>query len=263
MQSKSIGAAVAAVIAILVMTLGFGSLPSRQATAQTTTLHVLASDGIKPTVLALLPKIEHATGQHVTTEFNASKALEQEIQSGAAFDVAILTSSNIDELIQQGKITPDSRVDIARAGIGVGVRAGSPKPDVSTPEALKKTLLSAKFITFNPSGASATYFNQIVEQMGIAEKVKPKFIPDAAPGHPQVLVAEGKADIVITLIPEILDSKGVELAGPLPEKLQTYFKFSAGVGVNSHNRKASKALIDYIAGPAAAATIKAVGMEPR
>jgi molybdate transport system substrate-binding protein len=251
------------VVAVSSMALCFGltTLLSRQAMAQSAGLRVMASDGVKPAVNALLPQIEGATGQKVATEFNASKTLTQEIADGKAFDVAILTSENIAALIQKGKIAPDTKADLARAGIGVGIREGAPKPDVSSEEAFKETLLKAKAITFNPSGASATYFKQICERMGILEKVSPKFILDAAPGRPQMIVAEGKADIVITLIPEILDSKGITLAGPFPQKLQTYFNFSAGVSTSSHNPEKAKALIKGMMGTSAAATLKAVGME--
>lgn len=252
---------------VLVLYLWFTPMRSQHAVAQpggkSADLRLMASDGIKPAVNALLPQMEASTGQKIATEFNASKTLKQEIQDGKAFDVAILTSENISELIQAGKIVPDTRRDVARAGIGVGVREGVPKPDVSSEEALKQTLLNAKAVTFNPSGASSTYFKQLCERMGIAEKVSPKFILDAAPGRPQMIVAEGKADIVITLIPEILDSKGVALAGPLPEKLQMYFNFSAGVSPNSQNPEKAKALIKNMMGPSAAATLKSVGMEQR
>jgi molybdate transport system substrate-binding protein len=266
MKNRLIGVYVVAVSS-MVLCFGLTTLLSRQAIAQSTGksagLRVMASDGVKPAVNALLPEIERSSGEKVATEFNASKTLTQEILGGKAFDVAILTSENIAALIQQGKIVPDSRAEVARAGIGVGIREGSPKPDISSEEAFKQTLLKAKAITFNPSGASATYFKKIVEQMGIAEKVSPKFILDAAPGRPQMIVAEGKADMVITLIPEILDSKGITLAGPFPEKLQTYFNFSAGVSTSSHNPEKSEALIKDMIGPSAAATLKAVGMEQR
>lgn len=252
---------------VLAVYFGVTTLPFRQAMAQSTQhpagLRVMASDGVKPAVNALLPGIERSTGLHIATEFNASKTLTQEIVDGKAFDVAILTSENIETLIQKGKIVPDTRAEVARAGIGVGIREGAPKPDVSSEETFKQALLKAKAITFNPSGASAAYFKKVVEQMGIADKVSPKFILDAAPGRPQMIVAEGKADIVITLIPEILDSKGITLAGPFPEKLQTYFNFSAGVSPSSHNPEKAEALIKDMLGPSAAATLKAVGMEQR
>jgi molybdate transport system substrate-binding protein len=264
-MKKTLSNGFVALAGILAVCFGLAVLPFQPADAQSAGsskgIRVMASDGIKPAVNALIPQIESSTGEKVATEFNASKTLTQEITGGKAFDVAILTSENIAQLIQAGKIASDTKADVARAGIGVGVREGVTKPDVSSEEAFKQTLLKAKAITFNPSGASATYFKELCQMMGILEKVSPKFILDAAPGRPQMIVAEGKADIVITLIPEILDSKGVALAGPFPEKLQKYFNFSAGVSTSSHNPEKAKAMIKEMMGPSAGATLKSVGME--
>jgi len=250
--------------AILTISIGFIFLLAQKTPAQGTELLVFVSDGIKPSVEELTPQIEHSIGRKLTTQFNSSKALKDKIQSGEPFDAAILSSDAIDDLIKQGKIAPGSRTDIARTGMGVGVRAGAPKPDVSTPEALKRTLLSAKSITFNPSGASAPHVYDIFQRLGIAENVKSKLIlkENAEPGRPQMDVAEGKADLVITLIPEIKFFKGVELAGPVPADLQSYISFAGGVATNSHNADAAKALIKFVTSPAAAPTLKAKGEEP-
>jgi molybdate transport system substrate-binding protein len=253
------------VAAILAASIGFIFLFAQKTPAQGTELLVVVSDGMKPSVEELVPQIEHSIGRKLTTQFNSSKALREKIQSGEPVDVAILTSDIIDDLIKQGKIAAGTRTDIARTGMGVGVRAGAPKPDVSTPEALKRALLSAKSITFNPSGASAPHVYDIFDRLGIAENAKSKLMLDAKgePGRPQMDVASGKADLVITLIPEIKFFKGVELAGPIPAELQSYISFAAGVATNSHNADAAKALIKFITSPAAAPTLKAKGVEPR
>jgi molybdate transport system substrate-binding protein len=238
--------------ATLAVTLGFIFLFVGKTPAQKAELHVFTSDGMKPAVEALIPQIEHSIGRKLATQFDASKTLRDKILSGAPFDVAILTSDVIDDLIKQGKIAAGTRAEIARTGIGIGIRAGAPKPDISTPEALKRTLLKAKSITFNPSGASAVHANEMFARLGIAETVKPKLILDAEAGRPQKNVAEGNAELVITLIPEIKFFPGVELAGPLPGDFQSYISFSAGVATNTHNADAAKALIKFITGPAAA-----------
>jgi molybdate transport system substrate-binding protein len=249
--------------ASLAVSTGFIFLFAQKTPAQGTDLLVVVSDGIKPSVEELAPQIEHSIGRKLTTQFNSSKALRDKIQSGEQFDVAILTTDIIDDLIKQGKIAAGTRTDIARTGMGVGIRAGATKPDVSTPEALKRTLLSAKSITFNPSGASAPHVFDIFQRLGIAENVKSKLIlkENAEPGRPQIDVADGKADLVITLIPEIKFFKGVELAGPVPAELQSYISFAGGVATNSHNADAGKALIKFITSPAAAPTLKAKGEE--
>src|SRR4029077_6847791 len=126
-----------------------------------------------------------------------SKILRDRILGGEPFDAAILSTDVIDELVQKGKISAASRTDISRPGMGVGVRAGAPKPDVSTPEALKRVILSAKHISFNPTGASAIHFHEILTRRGIEDQVKPKFLPAPEPGNAQRAVADGKSDLVI------------------------------------------------------------------
>jgi molybdate transport system substrate-binding protein len=249
--------------AILAVSIGFIFLFAQKTPAQGTELLVVVSDGMKPSVEELVPQIEHAIGRKLTIQFNSSKAIREKIQSGEPFDAAILTSDIIDDLIKQGKIAAGTRADIARTGMGVGVRAGAPKPDVGTPEALKRALLSAKSITFNPSGASAPHVYDIFQRLGIAENVKSKLMLDAEAGRPQMNVADGKADIVITLIPEIKFFKGVELAGPVPADLQSYISFAGGVATNTQNADAAKALLRFITSPAAAPTLKAKALEPR
>jgi molybdate transport system substrate-binding protein len=248
---------------ILALNVAFVLMPAPPAVGQATELRVLASAGVKPAVTALLPQAEHSIGQGVATEFGTSKTLKQKIQAGGVFDVAILTAENIDDLVRQGKIAANTRTDVARTGIGVGIRAGAPKPDISTPEALKQALLNAKSIALNPDGASTAYFYKVLAHLGIAEDVKSKFILDPVLERLQMNVAEGKAELLIALIPEILDSQGVELAGPLPGDLQSYVNFAAGVATNTHNAEAAKALIMFITAPAAAPLLKAKGLEPR
>jgi molybdate transport system substrate-binding protein len=233
------------------------------AQGQGTALRVYTSDGFKPALQALLPQIERSLGQRVSPEFEASKTLQQKIQAGEAFDVAILGSGNIDDLIKTGKVAPDTRADLGRAGIGVGLRAGSPKPDIGTPEAMKQALLRAKSITFNRDGASAVHINEMVERLGITDKVKPKFMLEVGAGQPQVDVVTGKAEMVITLMPEIANFEGLELVGPLPGGLQSYISFSAGVAASSHNAAAAKALIKLISAPAAVPILKSKGIDPR
>ena len=262
MKAEATRRSTIAVIALLV-TAGFIFLFAQKTPAQDTELLVVATNGIKPSVEELAPQIEHSIGRRLKMQFSSSPALAEKIQSGQPFDVAILSSDVIDDLIKQGKIAAGTRTDIARTGIGVGVRAGAPKPDVSTPEALKRTLLSAKSISFNPSVASAAHIREIFEHLGIAENVKSKLMLDAEAGRPEMNVADGTAELVITVIPEIKFAKGVELAGPVPADLQSYISFSAGAATNTHDADAAKALIKFIAGPAATPTLKAKGMEPR
>ena len=166
-------------------------------------------------------------------------------------------------MIKSGKISGDTETNLGRAGIGVGVRAGAPKPKIGTPEEMKRTLLNAKSIAFNRDGASAVHINEMVQRLGIADKVKPKFMLEMGAGQPQRDVAAGKAEMVITLIPEIADFQGLDLVGPLPGDLQSYIDFSGGVATNSPNAAAAKALLKFLASPTVAATLKSKGMDTK
>jgi molybdate transport system substrate-binding protein len=249
--------------AILAIGLGILFLFAQKTPAQGTELLVVVSDGMKPSVEELVPQMERAVGRKVTAQYNSSKNIREKIQSGEPFDVAILTTDIIDDLVKQGKIAAGTRVEIARTGMGVGIRAGAARPDVSSSEALKRALLNAKSISFNPSGASAPHIYNIFEHLGIADNVKSKLMLDAEAGRPQMNVAEGKADLVITLIPEIKFFKGVELAGPVPADLQSYIHFGAGVASNTKNADAAEALIKFITSSAAAPVLKSKALEPR
>jgi len=248
------------IAAILASTLLLSPHFYAQPADQGTGLRVYTSDGFKSSLEALLPQAERSIGRKVSPEFDASKVLQKKIESGEAFDVAILSTNVIDDLIKAGKISGAS-TNLGRAGTGVGIRAGAPKPDIRTPEAMKRTLLSAKSIAFNREGASAAHINEMVERLGIADKVKPKFMLEMGAGQPQRDVAAGKAEMVITLMPEIADFKGLDLVGPLPSDLQSYIDFSAGVAANSQNAAAAKALIQFLASPAVASTLKAQGVD--
>lgn len=254
----------ALVTATAVLTLSFGifSLSARKPLAQSTELRVMVSDGLKTVVEELTPRIEQSTGRRLAAQFNSSKNLRDKIQAGEPFDAAILTSDVLDDLIKQGKIAGGTRAEISRTGMGVGVRAGAPKPDIGTPAALKQTFLNAKSIAFNPTGASAAHAYDMFARLGITNAVKPKLILDAEAGRPQMNVAAGNVELVISLIPEIKFFPGVDLVGPIPPEFQSYVHFAAGMAPNTPNTDAAKKLIQFISGPEIAPVLKAKGMEP-
>ena len=239
-----------------------GFLLSPRAVAQTGDVHVLASNGVKALLEALVPQAERAIGRHLVVEFNTSAALKPRIESGEAFDVTVMTSDVLDELAKAGKIAAGTIVGVARSGIGVGFRSGAPKPDIRTPEALKRTLQNAKAITYAQDGASRAHILKMLEVFGISEAVKAKTILEQGSIRSTARVANGDAELVLTLVSEILPIKGIELAGPLPAELQTYVSLSAGVGAKATDAKAAKALVAFLASPAVAPTLKAKGMEP-
>jgi molybdate transport system substrate-binding protein len=224
-------------------------------------LRVIVSNGVREVVLDVQPQAEKTIGRRLATQFGTTAPLMQKIAQGETFDVAVLTAPAIDDLIKQGKIVASTRADIARAGIGIGIRKGAARPDIHSSEALKQTLLKVKSITYASEGASRVFLEKMFDKMGIAADLKPKIM--LVPGSVQAArdVAAGKAEIIMTLISEILPEPGVELLGPLPPDVQNYVYFAAGVSPNAKDMEAGKALVKFLSGPAASPTLKAKGME--
>jgi molybdate transport system substrate-binding protein len=256
MRVRTLAAAIAITIGGIIFLFAEGAF------AQAPTVRVLASNGVQGALNEIIPQCERAIGHPLSVEFGTTATLKPRIESGEAFDFTVLTSEAIDALIKEGKVATDSRANAARVGIGIGIRAGAVKPDVSTPEALKKALLNAKSITYAAAGASRPPTDKMLDRMGIADALKSKTL--LLPGAEETTAAlrDGKAEILITLISEIVSAKGLELAGPLPKEFQTYIGFAAGVSPNAKSAEAAKAAVKFLTGPKAAAAYTAKGMEP-
>jgi molybdate transport system substrate-binding protein len=225
-------------------------------------VRIVASNGVQGALKDLIPQCERAIGHPLAVEFSTTASIKPRIEGGESFDVTFLTSDAIDALIKAGKLTADSRANAARVGIGVGIRAGAAKPDVSSAEALKKTLLNAKSITYAQAGASRPVIDKMLGSMEIADALKSKTLLLPGAEETTAAVVGGKADLLLTLISEIVSAKGMELAGPFPREFQTYVAFAAGVSANAKNAEAAKAAVKFLTGPKAAAAYKAKGMEP-
>jgi molybdate transport system substrate-binding protein len=234
---------------------------SQVAVAQTSEVRVLASNGIKAVVEDLLPQTEHAIGHTISVQYRPTAALKKDIDGGESFDVVIVTVESIAELSKEGKTVGGEGTPISRAGVGIGIRKGAARPDISTPEALKRALLGAKAIAYGPSGASTPYILRMLDALGIADTMKAKTLLFDTSDGTNAAVAEGKADFGITLVSEIVPVKSLELLGPFPDEFQGYVRFSAAVSANAKNPEAAAALIKFLAGPDALASIKARGMQ--
>ncbi|MGH9679437.1 MAG: molybdate ABC transporter substrate-binding protein [Candidatus Acidiferrales bacterium] len=234
---------------------------SQRAAAQTGEVHVLASNGIKAVMEDLLSQSEHAIGATIAVQYMPTANVMQKIAAGEPFDVTIITPEATAELAKQGK-TVDAGTPISRAGIGIGIRRGAPRPDITTPEALKTALLGTKAIVYAPRGASTPAITHMLEALGIAEAMKAKTILLQGSDLTIAAVLDGRADFVMTLVSEMLPVNGLEVLGPLPDEFQHYISFSAAVSANSKNTEAANALIKFLAGPSAVPVIKARGMEP-
>jgi molybdate transport system substrate-binding protein len=202
---------------------------------------------------------ERATGHKVIVSFEAGPLLMQKVDSGAPADLVLHYPSAIDDLIKQGKVV-GSRVDFARAGVGVAVKAGAPKPDISTADAFKRAMLSAKSIAYS-RGASGIIAAKLMERLGIAEQLKDKTrLVDGVPVAE--VVAKGEAEIGMQQINVILPVAGADYVGPLPAELQGYVNFAVGVLAVSKERDAAQALVKFMASAEAAPLIRKSGMEP-
>jgi molybdate transport system substrate-binding protein len=218
---------------------------------------------MKTVVEESTPQIEKATGRKLAAQFNSSKNLRDKILSGEPFDAAVITADVLDDLIKQGKVSGSTRTDLSRTGMGMGVRAGAAKPDIRTGDALKRTLLNAKSVSFNPTGASAAHTYDMFTRMGITDAMKPKLMLDPEAGRPQMNVAAGKTELVISLIPEIQFFPGVDLVGPIPAEYQSYVNFAGGIATSAVDREGATALLKFLSSPAIVPVLKAKGMEPR
>ena len=152
----------------------------------------------------------------------------------------IVTSEAIDDLIKAGKVARATRADLARSGIGVGIRRGAPRPDIRTPEALKRTLLSSKSLTYAGDGASRVHIEKMIERLGIAESMKPRIELTQGSARGLANVAAGQGDLAMTLISEILPVEGVELLGPLPAEFQSYVTLRSGRQREHQKRRSGK-----------------------
>jgi len=249
--------------ALVATTIGFFSLPSQGlAAGGNTPVRVLVSNGMKFAMEELQPQCERAIGHPLAIQYNSTLSVKKMIEAGQGFDVTLITTEAIDDLIKQGKLAGSSRVPLARSELGIGIRAGAAKPDIHSPEALKRSLREAKSITFPQDGASRGYIEKMFERLGIAGDVKSKIILAPGSGPATESVAAGKAAMVITLFSEIVPIHGVEILGPLPGEYQSDIRFSAAASSTAQDAAAAKALISFLAGPKVAPVLKAKGLDP-
>ena len=250
---------VAATNAVLVLLLASGGA------SQAAEVKLLSAEVLRHAINELVGDFERTTGHKLTISYGSAVAVRDQVQGGASADVTINQRPLLEALSEQGKIARGTVVTLARSGLGVGVRKGSPKPDISTVDAFKRTLLNAHSIAYSdPSrgAASGIHFRGVLERLGITQEVnaKAKLRRPVAAGS----VADHDAEIVITQPMEILAEPNLELVGWLPDELQDYaaFTWAAGVTANSREPDAAKALIQFLSSPGAAAVIRKKGMVP-
>ena len=233
--------------------------------AEAAEVKVLSGIGMRPVMEDLGPKFERATGHKLAITFAGLDAVVKRVQEGETADVVIIVRQGIDSLVKDGKAAAGNVTVIARSGVGVAVRKGALKPDISSPEALKRTLLAAKSITYgNPAWNSpgGSHFAKVLDRLGIANEMKSKTVFLPKPGPVGVLVANGEAEIGVQQLPNLISVAGIEIVGLLPGDLQDTIILAAAIMGSARDPAASKALVNFLRTPEAAIVIKANGMEP-
>ena len=226
--------------------------------AEAAEIRVLSTVGMQPATAELFAQFERETGHKIVVTYGLAAVLGKSFLDGAPADVLILTGPIVENLATQGKVVPGSKVDIARSGVGIGVKAGAPRPDISTADALKSTVLAAKSVGYSKEGASGVAFARALERLGIAEQVRAKY-KDTGTKAGEMVVA-GEIELGAAQIPELMAVPGVDVVGPLPAELQTVTIFSVGLATEAKEADAAKAFIQFLAGPAAAPVYKAKGL---
>lgn len=224
-------------------------------------LKVLAGGSLTSVLNELGPQFERASGHKLVIHFDSTPNLIKQATSGDPFDLGVVPADVFRDAAARARFAPGPTIDIAHVGYGVVVGAGTAKPDVGTPDAFRKTLLDAKSITFLPASAAGAYILKVFERLGIAEAMTAKTIVQTAPAEIPQAVARGDAELGLFVV-NVLTAPGVELAGPFPAELQQELVFAAGVAFDTKEAAAAKAFVDYLTTPAAAAVIRARGMNP-
>jgi molybdate transport system substrate-binding protein len=242
----------------------FASAAVETAVAEPAEIKVLTSVALTSALDELKPQYEQATGNKLSIGYSLIADLKKRIIAGETADVIILSRPAMEDLQKQDKFAPGSIVNVAGTPVALAVRAGAPKPDISSADALKASLLAAKSIVYSDpakGGASGVYFAQVVDRLGIAEQLKAKTI--LVPGAQAAdVVAKGEAEIGVGQASEIVPVAGAQLLGPLPGEFASVTLFTAGIGASSKVPDAAKSLIQFLTGPAAAPMLKSKGFQP-
>lgn len=245
---------VTSVIALLLV-------PGFPLSARGESITVLSSNGFKAVLQDLAPLFEHATGHQLAITYSVSTELKKRIDSGERFDVAILTPGLIDALVQQKTVVPETRATLARSGLGVAIRRGAPKPDMSTVRAFTAALLASRSIAFAKEGAAGVAFVALVGRLGLTEQLSPKFRAGVTGDDVSRAVAAGEAELGILPLSEILPVSGVEVAGPFPADVQEYAVMVGAVSAAAREATAARQLMEFLVSSAALPVIEKRGME--
>jgi molybdate transport system substrate-binding protein len=224
-------------------------------------IKVLSTHAVFEVVREIGPAFERERGCRLAVSFDPANAIKRQIDSGAFFDVAIVSKKVLEDLVTQGAVRSETCADIGRSGLGVSVRKGAPKPDIGTVEAFKRAMLAAASVVRSKDGTSGQYFETLMERLGIAEQMHAK-IRLGGSGRIAELVVTGDVQMAVQQVSELLPVTGADFVGLFPQELQLYTMFSAGVGAASSQPDLAMAFIDALRTPTAAAHLITHGLEP-
>ena len=222
---------------------------------------VIASTAMREVLEELVPMFERASGNKVAVSFLSGAVLPVKMKEDAQADVVVTTPATIDDLVAAGKVVANTRVDFVRSGAGVAVRVGAPKPDVGTPDALKNALLAAKTVGYS-QGPSGVHFMSVLTKLGIADQVKAKGVVPPLGSRVGTLIAEGKAEIGVQQITELLQIPGIDFVGPLPKELQANIVYATATPASAKEKAGAAALVKFLSSEPALPVIKKVGLDP-
>jgi molybdate transport system substrate-binding protein len=222
---------------------------------------IMAANAMKPALQELFAGFEQASGHKVVAVWGGTEGIAKRIGEGERSDVVIIAAANIDKLIAAGQLAAGSRADIARSGIGIAVRDGLPRPDVSSPEAVRQAVLAAKSVAYS-SGPSGTHVAEMFRRLGIAEAIKDRIVQPPSGTQIGELLAQAKADLGFQQISELLHVQGIAYLGPLPAELQQTTVYAAGLHGKAAAPDTAQALIRHLTNADAAPAIRRIGMEP-
>jgi len=224
-------------------------------------IKVLSTQATEETYRELVPQFEKATGHKVATVFTGTLDAQKRLANGESYDMLIMSGPSIDTQIKAGRVIAGSRVDIAKSGVGVGVPKGASKPDISTTDALKKTILEAKSIGYS-TGPSGVYMINLFEKLGVADQVKDKLKQTPTGVFVGTIIASRAVEIGFQQVSELGNFPGVDYVGPLPADVQHTTVFSSGMIVDAKEAEAAKLLVKFLTSPEAGSAFKKRGMEP-
>ena len=228
---------------------------------QAAELKLLSSGAVKEAYAELIPQFEKASGHKVSITWAGTVDIKKKIAAGEVYDLVVVAAPEMDAFLKDGKVAAGSKVDLVKSGVGVAVKAGAPKPDVSSGEALKKALMAAKSVGYS-TGPSGVYLVGLFEKWGIANEIKAK-AKITTPGVPVAsLIRNGEAEIGFQQVSELIHEKGVNFLGALPNDVQKITTFSGGIHADAKEKDAAKALQSFLAAPTRADTLKKHGLSP-